>query len=196
VDLASEQLIKASGVNEADPRVHEGIVLVEAIRAERIWWDLALGEHDPKAFAALAAQLEAQVDRAREVIAEARRKAADPMLAVHLLHYEQTLNTMVLVALARAGQVDRARGARRALRRPPPGQALRGVRGPRRRGERRARRRRGRCRARGLASASASAAPGSSPMWGEPRDYEFDHEPPPTKGPRVPGELELPATEP
>ena len=205
LEVASEQLIKASGLNEADPRVQEGLVLVEVVRAERIWWDLALGDHEPKAFSALVDKLDAQVDRAREAIAEARRKAIDPMLAVHLLHYEHTLNTMVVVALTRAGQADRAKGALAArlashpqrqlfeafvgrVSEPadaPPADA--GVEAEGDAGAAPA--------VSASASAPASASPGSSPMWpGQRRDYEFEHEPPPTKGVTVPGELELPAT--
>jgi hypothetical protein len=200
---AGEQFQKASGVNESDPRVREGLVLVDVAKAEVLWWKLSLDQHDAAAHRALALQLDAAVDRARETIANARRELTNEPLRAHLELYERRLNIFVVVAFKQIGDVERAQGALGArLASHPQLALLKAYVGAAKDGENEGS---GGAQPAASASASATAAPSASapptqvasdPQQRDRREqhYEFNDEP--THPPKTHGELELPANTP
>ena len=108
LDDADVQLTKASGLDERDERVLEGLALVEVLRAERVWWQTELRSGDRKD---AVERLDHDVDMARQAIAVALRHARSADVKTRLRLYERRLNTLVVVAFARAGMKERAAGA-------------------------------------------------------------------------------------
>ena len=108
LDEADVQLTKASGLDEKDERVLEGLALVEVLRAERVWWQSELRPGDRKD---AVERLDHDVDMARQAIAVALRHARSADVKTRLRLYERRLNTFVVVAFARAGLRERADGA-------------------------------------------------------------------------------------
>ncbi len=113
LDEADVQLTKASGLDDKDERVLEGLALVEVLRAERVWWQSEL-RHDSRTKADrkdAVERLDHDVDMARQAIAIALRHARSADVKTRLRLYERRLNTLVVVAFARAGMKQRAEGA-------------------------------------------------------------------------------------
>jgi hypothetical protein len=108
---AEQAYTKASGVAEGDPRVLEGLAMVQLARAEQTWWALAFGKHDSERRVALLRELDTQIDKARETVASSRKRVSDPDLKARLDESELRLNAMLVVALALHGDEERARGA-------------------------------------------------------------------------------------
>lgn len=105
---ADVQLTKASGLDEEDGRVLEGLALVEVLRAEQVWWQAELRPGDRRD---AVERLDHDVDMARQAIALALRNVRDQAARARLKLYERRLNTFVVVAFARAGERERAAGA-------------------------------------------------------------------------------------
>lgn len=108
LEEADVQLTKASGLDEKDERVLEGLALVEVLRAEHVWWQTELGSGDRKD---AVERLDHDVDMARQAIAIAMRHARSADVKTRLRLYERRLNTLVVVAFTRAGMKQRAEGA-------------------------------------------------------------------------------------
>ncbi len=108
---AKEQFQKASGVNETDPRVQEGLTMVAVLDAEQTWWEWTFGKHEPAQRDKLLRRLNRQVDRARTILDATLTKTDDPELRARLHVAERRLNSMVVVALALHGDLDEAKGA-------------------------------------------------------------------------------------
>jgi len=107
---AKEQFQKASGVNEADPRVQEGLAMVAVLDAEQTWWEWTFGKHEPSHRDKLLRQLTGEVDRARTIVSATITKTDDPQLRARLDVAERRLNAMLVVALALHGDLDDAKG--------------------------------------------------------------------------------------
>jgi len=108
LDEADVELTKASGLDEEDERVLEGLALVEVLRAEHVWWQTELRSESRKE---AVERLDHDVDMARQAIAVAMRHARSPDVKTRLRLYERRLNTFVVVAFARIGNHQRAEGA-------------------------------------------------------------------------------------
>lgn len=108
LDEADVQLTKASGLDDEDERVLEGLALVEVLRAERVWWQSELRPDNRKD---AVERLDHDVDMARQAIAVALRHARSRDVKTRLRLYERRLNTLVVVAFVRAGMKQRAEGA-------------------------------------------------------------------------------------
>lgn len=200
VDVARDKLGQAAGLDESDPRVQEGLVLVAVRSAERAWLEHRLagaGEARSKRLD----DLDHAVHAAREIIAIARRKTADAPALERIGMVERQLNTLLVLAFMSDEQHDRARGVVGARLSTHPQRALiEGYVGSS-------------AHSPPAASASASGAtapatasappPPAPPSWGsgynpqpyEPH-YELDQEPSMKGKPKTAGELELPVTEP
>ncbi len=199
LDSASDKLVSAKGIASKDARVHEGLVLVAVRRAERIWWELRLAGN-AEGTAKRLRDLDGAVHDAREVIADARRNASDPLAVDRIGMHERRLNTMLVIAFAASGATERARGALAARLTAHPQRALLEAyvgASP---------------SPAASTSSSASAAPSAAtaaPMIPSPPQrtpsrygtsgsyeppFELDHEPAMKDQPKTPGELEMPAT--
>jgi hypothetical protein len=111
LDEAAQKLEKAAATAPADARVEEGLVLVAVRRCERTYLSLTLGEHADGKRRELAEQLDEEVHRAREIIAQARRTVRDASALERIKLHEREINTELVLAFVRAGDLDRARGA-------------------------------------------------------------------------------------
>lgn len=186
LDGAKEQYMKASGVNDRDPRVLLGLARVEILRAQVEWWRwLALAEDDPERVSAEQSVSQA-VKRAAETIERAQEKAPTDAGTTRLQVDRLWLDAMTVFTLARTNKreaADKSLAQLEARHRSHP------LLDPLRRLVASSTRTRVPLDAGAEASASASAlakAPGGS----REEHFEFDHEPtPPSKSP---GELELP----
>jgi hypothetical protein len=190
LEAAADELKRAAGRSETDPRVQEMLAMAEVMRAERTYWQIVLAGADDEDRDRLLGELDREVDRARGRVAEARKKVTDEGVRTRLELAERRLDAMLLTALTRAGKVDRAReilGAR-LVGHPQRAQleafvAGAGSAAPAASAAPSA-------SASAVASASASAPPKVAPPP-YPGHYELDEEPT-NPGPPTDGELELP----
>jgi hypothetical protein len=104
---ARAEFLKASGVDDGDERVLEGLALVAVMRAEASWWQAELGGNRKVA----VGRLDREVDDARQAIATAARASTGEALRTRLKLYERRLNTFVVVSFVRTGDRERAEGA-------------------------------------------------------------------------------------
>lgn len=111
LQAADQEYTKASGVNDADAGVLEGLAMVRLLRAEHTWWNLTFGKHDSTRRVALLRELDAEVDRARQAVLRAADGVKDEAAKSRLAGAEARLNAMLVVALALHGDEERARGA-------------------------------------------------------------------------------------
>jgi hypothetical protein len=188
LEAAAEQLHKASGLSEKDPRVLEGLAQVEVARAEGTWWDLVFGKHDHDQRKRLLKKLDADVERARSAVAASIGKARSEELQTRLELSQRRLDAMLVTALGLHGDVDRARGALKARLADHPQRKLiqdfvETVGRPRPHDDEES-------DAGAEIKEPIAIAPEQPPGGGVREHYEFEHEP--KHVPKVPGELEIP----
>ncbi len=191
---AREQLTKASGLAEEDPRVIEGLAAVALLSAEMQWWRFALSNAaaNAKQRGVALTSLQAAATKALDRAAKAEAKLGKTAAALRLALGRQRLDAMLVYALAHSGEMERAKAVLAArkpthpeaallsklVQRPAPSAAPTDSAKP------------AASKAKPVAAAGARK-PGGGPAAWAAKEYEFDDEPV-LKGPTTPGELQLP----
>ncbi len=198
---AREQLTKASGLAEEDPRVVEGLAEVALLSAEMHWWRFSLsdGSADPKLRRAALDRLQAQATKALNRAAKAQAKLGKAAGARRLALGRQRLDAMLVYALVHSGEMERAKAVlaarkpnhpeaallRKLVPRPAPSSSSSTA--PADSAKPAA------SQAKPVAAAGARRPGGGPAEWAK-KEYEFEEEPT-LKGPTTPGELQLPVKE-